>query len=105
MGAVGCGTVAELVHNMIGMCTRMAVGEGFTLGVKAGARPEALLPALKGGAFGQGLRLTHMLPDIVFKGDFDTVRFALRLARKDLGLATARWRASTMCRWRPWPSR
>jgi 3-hydroxyisobutyrate dehydrogenase len=25
----------------------------------------------------------------VFKGDFDTQRFALRLARKDLGLATA----------------
>jgi 3-hydroxyisobutyrate dehydrogenase len=24
----------------------------------------------------------------VFKGDFDTVRFALRLARKDVGLAT-----------------
>lgn len=30
-----------------------------------------------------------MLPDVIFKGDFDTARFALRLARKDLGLATA----------------
>jgi 3-hydroxyisobutyrate dehydrogenase len=30
-----------------------------------------------------------MLPDVVFKGDFDAVRFALKLARKDVGLATA----------------
>lgn len=89
MGEIGCGTIAKLVHNLIGICTRMVVAEGFTLGVKAGVRPEALLQAVKGGAFGQGLLLTHMLPDIVFKGDFDTVRFALRLARKDLGLATA----------------
>ncbi|PYO59158.1 MAG: hypothetical protein DMD83_00355 [Candidatus Rokuibacteriota bacterium] len=66
----------------------MVVAEAFTLGVKAGVRPEALLEAVKGGAFGQGLLLTQVLPEIVFKGDFDTIRFALRLARKDLGLAT-----------------
>jgi len=88
MGAIGCGTIAKLVHNLIGICTRMVVAEGFTLGVKAGVSPEALLEAVKGGAFGQGLLLTQVLPDIVFKGDFDTVRFALRLARKDLALAT-----------------
>jgi len=85
MGEIGCGTIAKLVHNLIGICTRMVVAEGFTLGVKAGVRPEALLEAVKGGAFGQGLLLTHVLPEIVFRGDFDTVRFALRLARKDLG--------------------
>ena len=88
MGGIGCGTIAKLVHNLIGICTRMVVAEGFTLGVKAGVRPEALLEAVKGGAFGQGLLLTQVLPEIVFKGDFDTVRFALRLARKDLALAT-----------------
>lgn len=89
MGDIGCGTIAKLVHNMISLCTRQVVAEGFTLGVKAGVRPEALLAAVKGGSFGQGLLLTQMLPGVVFKGDFDTVRFALRLARKDLGLATA----------------
>src|SRR6266566_6717124 len=88
MGEIGCGTIAKLVHNMIGICTRQVVAEAFTLGVKAGVRPEALLAAVKGGAFGQGLLLTQVLPEIVFKGDFDTIRFALRLARKDLGLAT-----------------
>ena len=88
MGEIGSGTIAKLVHNMIGICTRMVVAEAFTLGVKAGVRPEALLEAVKGGSFGQGLLLTQVLPEIVFKGDFDTIRFALRLARKDLGLAT-----------------
>jgi 3-hydroxyisobutyrate dehydrogenase-like beta-hydroxyacid dehydrogenase len=88
MGGIGCGTIAKLVHNMISIGTRMIVAEGFTLGVKAGVRPEALLEAVKGGSFGQGRILNEMLPNIVFKGDFDTVRFALRLARKDLGLAT-----------------
>jgi 3-hydroxyisobutyrate dehydrogenase-like beta-hydroxyacid dehydrogenase len=89
MGAIGSGTIAKLVHNMIGICTRTVIAEAFTLGVKAGVRPEALLEAVKGGAFGQGLLLTQVLPEIVFRGDFDTVRFALRLARKDMGLATA----------------
>jgi len=89
MGEIGSGTIAKLVHNMIGICTRQVIAEAFTLGVKAGVAPEALLEAVKGGSFGQGLTLTQVLPNIVFKGDFDTVRFALRHLRKDLGLATA----------------
>jgi 3-hydroxyisobutyrate dehydrogenase-like beta-hydroxyacid dehydrogenase len=89
MGPVGAGTIAKLVHNMISILTRSLVAEGFTLGVKAGVKPEALLEAIRGASFGQGLILSHMLPDVVFKGDFDSVRFALKLARKDVGLATA----------------
>jgi len=89
MGPIGAGTVAKLVHNMISIVTRSIVAEGFTLGVKAGVKPESLLEAIRGASFGQGLILSHMLPDVVFKGDFDSVRFALKLARKDVGLATA----------------
>jgi 3-hydroxyisobutyrate dehydrogenase len=89
MGAVGSGCIAKLVHNMISILTRSLIAEGFTLGVKAGVKPEALLEAIRGASFGQGLILSHMIPDVVFKGDFDTVRFALKLARKDVGLATA----------------
>ena len=89
MGPIGAGTIAKLVHNMISLCAREIVAEAFTLGVKAGVRPEALLEAVRGGSFGQGLILSRVLPEVVFKGDFDTQRFALRLARKDLGLATA----------------
>ena len=89
MGPIGAGTIAKLVHNMISILTRSLVAEGFTLGVKAGVKPEALLEAIRGASFGQGLILSHMIPDVVFKGDFDKVRFALKLARKDVGLATA----------------
>ena len=89
MGPIGAGTIAKLVHNMISILTRSLIAEGFTLGVKAGVKPEALLEAIRGASFGQGLILSHMIPDVVFKGDFDSVRFALKLARKDVGLATA----------------
>jgi 3-hydroxyisobutyrate dehydrogenase-like beta-hydroxyacid dehydrogenase len=88
MGDIGCGTIAKLVHNLIIIGSRMIVAEGFTLGIKAGVRPEAILQALRGGSFGQQLLLSHVLPEIVFKGDFENVRFELKLARKDLGLAT-----------------
>ena len=89
MGAIGSGSIAKLVHNMISIVSRALIAEGFTLGVKAGVKPEALLEAIRGASFGQGLILSHMIPDVVFKGDFDNVRFALKLARKDVGLATA----------------
>jgi 3-hydroxyisobutyrate dehydrogenase len=88
MGPIGAGTIAKLVHNMISIATRGLIAEGFTLGVKAGVKPEALLEAVRGASYGQGYMLSHMLPDVIFKGDFDTVRFALKLARKDIGLAT-----------------
>jgi 3-hydroxyisobutyrate dehydrogenase len=88
MGPIGSGTIAKLVHNMISITVRQLIAEGFTLGVKAGVKPEALLEAIRGASFGQGLILSHMIPDVVFKGAFDTVRFALKLARKDVGLAT-----------------
>jgi 3-hydroxyisobutyrate dehydrogenase len=88
MGPIGAGTIAKLVHNMISITTRQIVAEGFTLGVKAGVKPEALLEAVRGASFGQGLLLSQMLPQVVFKNTFDTVRFALKLARKDIGLAT-----------------
>lgn len=88
VGAIGAGAIAKIVHNMIGICTQAILAEGLTLGVKAGVDPEALRKAVADGAVGQGLMLNYMVPNVVFKGDFDTVRFALRLARKDIGLAS-----------------
>jgi 3-hydroxyisobutyrate dehydrogenase len=88
IGGIGCGAIAKLVHNMIGICLQPILAEGFTLGVKAGVDPQALLQAIVGGAVGQGLIWNYFIPEVVFKGDFDTVRFALKLARKDVGLAT-----------------
>jgi 3-hydroxyisobutyrate dehydrogenase len=88
MGPIGSGTIAKLVHNMVSISTRAVLAEGFTLGVKAGVKPEAILEAIRGASFGQGLTLSQMIPNVIFKGDFDTVRFACKLARKDIGLAT-----------------
>src|SRR5919197_4687893 len=88
IGDIGSGEIAKLVHNMISYCASLALAEGFTLGVKAGVKPEKLLEAVSGGAYGQGYALSYRLPEVVFKEDFDRPRFALALARKDVGLAT-----------------
>jgi 3-hydroxyisobutyrate dehydrogenase len=88
IGAIGAGAVAKLVHNMIAICSTQLLVEAFTMGVKAGVSPEALLKAVSDGAYGQGMILKGALPKMIFRGNFDRVTFALKLARKDLGLAT-----------------
>jgi len=88
IGEIGAGSVAKLVHNMIAICSTQLLAEAFTMGVKAGVSPEALLRAVQGGAYGQGMVLNAALPKMIFRGNFDRVTFALKLARKDLGLAT-----------------
>jgi 3-hydroxyisobutyrate dehydrogenase len=87
VGAIGAGAVAKLVHNMIAICSMQILAEAFTMGVKAGVPAEALYTAVQNGAYGQGM-LLRALPKVIFKGNFDRVSFALKLARKDLGLAT-----------------
>jgi 3-hydroxyisobutyrate dehydrogenase-like beta-hydroxyacid dehydrogenase len=87
VGAIGAGAVAKLVHNMIAICSMQVLAEAFTMGVKAGVPADALYTAVQNGAYGQGM-LLRALPKVIFKGGFDRVSFALKLARKDLGLAT-----------------
>lgn len=87
IGPIGSGTIAKLVHNQIAICTSAVLAEAFTMGVKAGVAPEALFKAVSDGAFGQG-HFLNMLPRVIFKGAFDRAFFPLKLARKDLGLAT-----------------
>ena len=86
-GAIGSGTVCKLVHNGIAMAVRQSIAEGMTLGVKAGVETEALWEAVRRGALGRMVILHEQLPRSVFAGDFDTVHFALELARKDVALA------------------
>ncbi len=86
-GAVGAGSVAKLVHNMIGHGVRQAIAEGLTLGVKAGVEAEALWECVRRGALGRMSYLHEGLPRTVFRGDY-AATFALGLARKDIGLAT-----------------
>ena len=88
IGGIGSGMVAKLVHNMTSICSRMAIAEGLTLAAKAGVDPHVMQKVLQDGAFGQGNFLNHSLTDTVFAERWDPPSFALRLSRKDLGLAT-----------------
>ncbi len=89
IGEVGAGAVAKLVHNQIAFVVQAAVAEGLTLGTKAGIAPEKLLEAIRGGAYGRSNgSVGSSMENIILKGGWDTPRFTLALARKDLGLAT-----------------
>lgn len=88
IGAIGAGSVAKLVHNCSGYAIQTALAEVFTMGVKAGVEPLALWEAVRQGA--QGRRRTYDgLIDQFLPGKFDPPSFALRLAHKDVSLATA----------------
>lgn len=87
-GEIGAGSVAKLVHNMIGHGVRQAIAEGLTLGVKAGVEPEALWQCIRRGALGRMSGLHEGIAKTVFQGEFDPPSFALALSRKDIGLAT-----------------
>ena len=89
IGEVGAGEVAKLCHNQLALVVQQAVAEALTLGVKAGISPEKLLEAIRGGAYGRGNGgVGPNLERTTLQGDWDRPRFALSLARKDLGLAT-----------------
>jgi 3-hydroxyisobutyrate dehydrogenase-like beta-hydroxyacid dehydrogenase len=66
IGPIGAATVAKLVHNMSGYAVVCALAETFAMGVKAGVEINQWLP-----------------------GKYDPADFALKLAHKDVGLATA----------------
>ena len=85
---IGAGSVAKLVHNMIGHGVRQAIAEGLTLGVKAGVEPDALWECVRRGSLGRMSGLHEGIARTVFKGEFEPASFALSLSRKDVGLAT-----------------
>ena len=87
-GEIGAGSVAKLVHNMIGHGVRQAIAEGLTLGVKAGVDPEPLWECVRRGSLGRMNILHEGLVRTLFRGEYDPPSFALELARKDIGLAT-----------------
>ena len=69
----------------------LAVSRAGALGVIAAGPmyPEKLLEAIRGGAYGRGGGgVGPGLERTTLRGDWDKPRFALALARKDLGLAT-----------------
>jgi 3-hydroxyisobutyrate dehydrogenase len=88
VGPIGAGSVAKLVHNCAGYGIQAVLAEVFTLGVKAGVEPLALWQAVRQGALGRR-RTFEGLIDQFLPGVFEPPAFALRLAHKDVTLATA----------------
>jgi 3-hydroxyisobutyrate dehydrogenase len=88
VGPIGAGSIAKLTHNCAGYIIQTALAEVFTMGVKAGVDPLALWKAVRQGAGGRR-RTFEGLIDQFLPGRFDPPAFALRLAHKDVTLATA----------------
>ena len=84
LGAVGCGNVAKLVNNMIGLTCNSACAEGFVLGVKAGIDPHMLYDLLTVSTANNWS--LQQYPRTVFRGNF-APGFKVALAHKDINLA------------------
>lgn len=88
-GNIGSGSICKLMHNCIGYGLQTIIAECFTLGVKAGVEARALWQAISVSGVGKGNLIHHILPETYFRGCFDPPQFALRLAFKDVNLATS----------------
>jgi 3-hydroxyisobutyrate dehydrogenase len=87
IGPIGAGSVAKLVHNCAGYAIQTALAEVFALGIKGGVEPLALWEAVRTGASGRQ-RTFDRLHDRFLPNTYDPPSFALKLAHKDMRLAT-----------------
>ena len=87
-GPLGSGCICKLVHQMIGSSVSQALAEGLSLGVKAGVEPKVLWECVRRGMMGRMHVLHYQVPQTVFRGEFETETFPLKLLRKDVRLAT-----------------
>lgn len=84
VGPIGCGNVAKLVNNMIGLICTSACAEGMVLGTAAGIDPQVLYDLMiVSTADSWTLRQYERT---VFKRDF-APGFRISLAHKDINLA------------------
>ncbi|HUP93509.1 MAG TPA: NAD(P)-dependent oxidoreductase [Burkholderiales bacterium] len=87
IGGIGAGSVAKLVHNCAGYVIQTALAEVFTMGVKAGVDPLDLWAAVRQCSLGRQ-RTFDRLGKQFLQGSFEPPDFALKLAHKDVTLAT-----------------
>jgi 3-hydroxyisobutyrate dehydrogenase len=87
VGPIGAGSVAKLVHNCAGYAMQTALGEVMALGIKGGVEPLALWDAVRTGAIGRRRSFDGLI-DQFLPGKYEPAAFALRLAHKDVTLAT-----------------
>ena len=79
--------MAKLVHNCAGYAIQTALAEVFSMGIKGGVEPLALWEAVRSGAQGRS-RTFDRLHDRFLVNKYDPPSFALKLAHKDMRLAT-----------------
>lgn len=87
IGPIGAGSIAKLVHNCAGYAIQAALAEVFTMGVKAGVDPLELWAAVRQCSLGR-MRTFDRLGNQFLQGKFEPPDFALKLAHKDVTLAT-----------------
>jgi 3-hydroxyisobutyrate dehydrogenase len=87
-GPIGAGCITKLVHNSVGRVLTAVLAEAFSLGVKAGMEPLALFESIREGVIGRRRTFDGMIDQFLTR-DFDPPAFTLKLAQKDVMLATA----------------
>jgi 3-hydroxyisobutyrate dehydrogenase len=88
VGQIGAGTVTKLAHNLVGYMIMQSLSEVFSMAVKAGMDPLDLWEAMRLGLVGRSSPL-DLLNKQFLPGTYEPAAFALRLAHKDVTLATA----------------
>jgi 3-hydroxyisobutyrate dehydrogenase-like beta-hydroxyacid dehydrogenase len=91
-GGIGSASVCKILHNCASFGLDLLLAECWTTGVKAGVKADTLFEIFSQAALGQMMSLKVRLPGTYLRGDFEP-RFAVKLARKDLGMATELGRA------------
>ena len=84
-GELGSGAICKIVNNLVGLSVGVILPEAFTLGVKAGLKPETLFEAVSKSS--GNTQAMQAFPNGLFKGNFEP-GFQLDMAAKDVGLAT-----------------
>jgi 3-hydroxyisobutyrate dehydrogenase-like beta-hydroxyacid dehydrogenase len=84
VGAIGFGSTAKLINNMLAFCNAAAAAEALIIGKRSGI-DLAKLDAVIRNASGMSAGYANLAPKVL-AGDF-TPSFALDLAHKDLRLA------------------
>jgi len=84
LGESGSGNIAKLAINLFLAITIQGLSEAVLLASSNGIQPEALLPLINASALGSGI--TKIKTDNIIQDNYQAA-FALKLLRKDLGLA------------------
>lgn len=84
VGPSGSGQVTKLVNNLMASINSAAIGEAFSLGVKAGVNVDAMFEVVTHSS-GNNWVLEHAAPHSVFTGNYEPGG-RLKTMRKDLEL-------------------